>query len=224
MGTTSGNTSIPETPAGCKGAPGSYNHRMPAVLATDRVVLREFTADDASFLLALDSDPEVMRYCGPYRLPDEAAYRERIRNYFRPYYVKGPRFGFWAAEERATGQFIGWYHLRPALDYRFAKEAGYGNGDYDVGYRLVRAAWGNGYATEVSRALVRRGFAEAEVRAVVAVVLVGNLGSCRVLEKLGLRRVSEFPLPGFEMPAAKYALAKADFQQERELKATQATL
>jgi RimJ/RimL family protein N-acetyltransferase len=214
--TTSGKDSIPETPSECKGAPASYNHRMPAFLETERVLLRRFTEDDAAHLLALDSDPEVMRYCGPYGLPDEAAYRERIRKYFQPYYAKGPRFGFWAAEERATGQFIGWYHLRPAFDYRFAREADYRDGDYDIGYRLVLAAWGKGYATEVSRALVRRGFEVPEVRAIVAVVLVGNLASCRVLDKLGLRRVSEVPLPGFEMAAAKYALAKADFQQQRE--------
>src|SRR5262245_12912939 len=116
--TTSGKDSIPETPPGCKGAPASYNHRMPAFLETDRITLRQFTEDDAPLLLALDSDPEVMRYCGPYGLPDEAAYRERIRHYFQPYYAKGPRFGFWAAEEKATGRFIGWFHLRPALDYR----------------------------------------------------------------------------------------------------------
>jgi len=195
---------------------------MPAFLETERIVLRRFTEDDAALLLDLDGDPEVMRYCGPYGLPDEAAYRERIRNYFQPYYAKGPRFGFWAAEDKATGQFIGWYHLRPALDYRFASEAGYRDGDYDIGYRLVQAAWGKGYATEVSRALVRCGFAEPEVRAIVAVVLVGNLASCRVLEKLGLRRVSEFPLPGFEMAAAKYSIAKVHFQEHevRELPAT----
>ncbi|HKA06387.1 MAG TPA: GNAT family N-acetyltransferase [Gemmataceae bacterium] len=184
---------------------------MPAFLETDRITLRQFTEDDAPLLLALDSDPEVMRYCGPYGLPDEAAYRERIRHYFQPYYAKGPRFGFWAAEEKATGRFIGWFHLRPALDYRFASEAGYHDGDYDIGFRLVQTAWRKGYATEVSLALLRSGFVEPEVRAIVAVVLVGNLASCRVLEKLGLRRVSEFPLPGFEMAAARYALAKADF-------------
>src|SRR5436305_626154 len=91
-------------------------------------------------------------------LPDEAAYREPIRTYFQPYYAKGPDFGFWVAEEKATRQFIGWFHLRPAFDYRFAREAGFIVGDFDVGYRLVRAAWNKGYATELTRALVRRGF------------------------------------------------------------------
>ena len=46
-------------------------------------------------------------------------------------------------------------NLRPALDYRFAREAGFRAGEFDVGYRLVRTAWGYGYATEVTRALAR---------------------------------------------------------------------
>jgi RimJ/RimL family protein N-acetyltransferase len=182
------------------------------VLETARLTLRQFTEADAGSLFVLDSDPEVMRYVGPqYAPPDEAAYRERIRAYFLPYHDKGPDFGFWAAEETATGRFVGWFHLRPALDYRFAREAGFREGEFDVGYRLMRWAWGNGYATEVTRALLQRGFAHSDVQAVVACVLVGNAASCRVLEKCGLRRVSEFPLPGFDMPAAKYAIARNEF-------------
>ena len=185
---------------------------MTAVLETDRLRLRQFIEADAGSLFELDSDPEVMRYVGPqFALPDEAAYRERIRTYFRPYHDKGPDFGFWVVEERATGRFVGWSHLRPALDYRFARAAGFQVGEFDTGYRLMRAAWGNGYATEVTRALLKRGFAHPAVEAVVACVLVGNLASCRVLEKCGLRRVREFPLPGFEMPAAKYTITRTEF-------------
>jgi RimJ/RimL family protein N-acetyltransferase len=184
---------------------------MTPVLETDRLVLRQFTEDDAPLLFALDRDPEVLRYVGPSGLPDEAAYRERIRTHFRPYYDLGPRYGFWPAEEKATGAFVGWFHLRPALDYRFAREAAFRAGDYDIGFRLVRWAWGKGYATEVARALVRRGLADPAVEAIVAVALVANMASCRVLEKAGLRLVSEFELPGFALPAAKYALSRAEY-------------
>jgi RimJ/RimL family protein N-acetyltransferase len=184
---------------------------MPAILETDRVVLRQFVESDAPLLLALDSDPEVMRFVGPYGLANETAYRERIRTYFQPYYAKGRDFGFWVGEEKATGQFIGWFHLRPAFDYRFAREAGFIAGEFDVGYRLVRAMWNNGYATEVTRSLVQRGFTRPGVAAIVACVLVPNVASARVLEKSGLRKVSEFLLPGFDVPAAKYAISKAEW-------------
>jgi RimJ/RimL family protein N-acetyltransferase len=187
---------------------------MAPVLKTERLVLRQFTEGDAASLLALDGDPEVMRHVGPYGLPDEAAYRERIRTYFVPYYQTGPRYGFWPAEEKATGAFVGWFHLRPALDYRFAREAGFRAGEYDIGFRLVRAAWGQGYATEVSRALARRGFADPAVGAIVAVALVANRASSRVLEKAGLRPVAEFPLPGFDTPAAKYVLRRSEYNPE----------
>jgi RimJ/RimL family protein N-acetyltransferase len=181
---------------------------MTPILETERLVLRRFTEADAPLLLALDSDPEVMRYVGRYGLADEAAYRERIGSYFLPYYEKGPDFGFWPAEEKSSGAFIGWFHLRPALDYRFAAEAGFQAGEFDIGYRLVRSAWGKGYATEVTRELVRRGFAHPAVEAIVACALVENLASCRVLEKAGLLRVGEFALPGFDIRSAKYWIAK----------------
>lgn len=179
---------------------------MTPILETERVRLRQFTEADAGRLVFLDSDPEVMRHVGPqFVLPDEGAYRERIRTVFRPYHEIGPDFGFWVAEERATGEFLGWFHLRPALDYRFAREVEFRAGDFDIGYRLVRSAWGQGYATEVARALVRRAFEHPDPRAVVGVALVSNVASCRVLEKCGLTRVGEFALPGFDPPAAKYA-------------------
>lgn len=181
---------------------------MFAILETERIALREFVENDAPLLLALDSDPEVMRYIGPFGLPDEAAYRHRIRSYFQPYYAHGPDFGFWIAKEKATGQFIGWFCLRPALDYRFAMEAGFSLGEFDVGYRLVRSAWNKGFATEVTRALVDRGFTLPQVEGVVACVLASNTPSIRVLEKSGLRRVREFVLPGFDVPAAKYAITR----------------
>ena len=50
------------------------------VLETDRLALRRFTEADAELLFELDSDPEVMRYIGPYALPDAEGYRDRIRS------------------------------------------------------------------------------------------------------------------------------------------------
>ena len=185
------------------------NESMTTVLETDRVALRQFTEADAASLFMLDSDPEVMRYIGPYSLPDEAAYRERIRTYFQPYYAANS--GHWVLvgrRENDAGKFLGWFHLRPAREYRFAREAGFADGEFDVGYRLVRAAWNRGYATEVTRALVSRGLGLPAVRAVVACVLIENLASVRVLEKSGMQKVNQFSLPGFSIPAAKYAISR----------------
>ncbi len=184
-------------------------------LETPRLILREFTEADAEELFALDSDPEVMRFIGPYQLGDVEAYRSRIQTHNIPYYTEHPGYGVWAAVEKAGGAFLGWILLRPALDYRFAAEAGFRAEDVELGYRLRRAAWGKGYATEASRALVQDGFTRLGMACVAAVALVGNRASTRVMEKTGLRRVAEFRIPGFDQPAVKYALEKNDYDPQR---------
>jgi RimJ/RimL family protein N-acetyltransferase len=127
------------------------------------------------------------------------------------YYEQGTGVGFWAAIEKATGAFLGWFHLRPGPDYRFVAQAGYREGDLDLGYRLTRSAWGRGYATEGSRALVRKAFMELGARRVVATALVANGASTRVMEKVGLRPAGEVKLPGFSEPAVTYVLTRDEY-------------
>ncbi len=184
---------------------------MTIFLTTERLILRQFTEDDAEHLRALDSDPEVMRYISPFAAPDVEACRARIRSRFLPFYAQYPSYGFWAVVEKASGDFLGWIHLKPALDYPFHKEASYQPGDVDLGYRLIRTAWGKGYATEGSRVLVRKALMELDALQVVAVALIGNVASTRVMEKVGLRRIGTFAIPGYEMPAVKYALSRQEW-------------
>jgi RimJ/RimL family protein N-acetyltransferase len=177
-------------------------------METERLLLRPFTEDDANHLFALDSDPEVMRWIGPVQLASPDAYRQMIRDRFLPYYQKD-QGGFWATSARSSGEFLGWFHLRPALDYRFAKEAGYREGDFDLGYRLKRSAWGKGLATEGSQALIERAWTAFGARRIVSCALIGNVASTRVMEKVGLRRDGQFAIPGYEMPAVRYVLEAA---------------
>ena len=183
-------------------------------LETPRLILREFTEADAEALFALDSDPEVMRYIGALQLGDVEAYRARIQTLNIPYYARHPGYGVWAAVGKGGGEFLGWVLLRRGLDFGFAAEAGLRAEDAELGYRLRRAAWGQGYATEASRALVHDAFTSLDAACVVAVALVGNRASTRVMEKVGLRRVTEFPLPGFDQAAVKYALDKKDYDPQ----------
>jgi ribosomal-protein-alanine N-acetyltransferase len=185
---------------------------MHVFLTTERLILRRFTVEDAAALFAMDGDPEVMRYVSRFPPPSVEACRERIRNRFLPFYEQYPSYGFWAVVERASGNFLGWFHLKPALDYLFHAEAGYQTGDVDLGYRLVRTAWGKGYATEGSRVLVRKALTELDAAQVVSVALVDNVASWRVMEKVGMTRVGTFEIPEYG-PAVKYALRRADFRQ-----------
>jgi RimJ/RimL family protein N-acetyltransferase len=185
---------------------------MQVFLETDRLVLRQFTMADADNLVRLDADPDVMRFVTG-GIPTS---REEIQDEFLPaflgYYQRYEGYGFWAAIEKATGEFLGWFHFRPR------DEAA--PGEVELGYRLRKSAWGKGYATEGSRALIRKGFTEHGVQRVVAETMAVNQASRRVMEKAGLTLVRTFrqpwpyPIECDEFGAVEYALDKIGWQQD----------
>src|SRR5207248_2612760 len=95
---------IPAAPPPCLRG----SRTMTPFLETDRIVLRRFTEDDAPLVFELDSDPEVMRYVGPYALPTVEAYRRRIRDEWLPADAAHPKRGGFAALHKDTGEFLGW--------------------------------------------------------------------------------------------------------------------
>src|SRR5207248_689007 len=103
-------------------------------LETERLTLRRFTADDVDKLVELDSDPQVMYYItGGRATPREEIEREELPH-FLECYKRYDGYGFWAALEKSSGEFIGWFHLRPRRE---------GPSDEpELGYRLRRSAWG----------------------------------------------------------------------------------
>ena len=186
---------------------------MDVFLETDRLVLRRFTADDAGLIVELDADPEVRRY-----VQLEPTTREEADNDILPawlgYYERFAGYGFWAAIERASGEFIGWFHLRPGLtDGR--------HDEPELGYRLRRASWGRGYATEGSRALVEKAFTELGARRVWAETMTVNAASRRVMEKARLRFIGpvvhDWPekLPGDEHGDVQYAITREEWERDR---------
>jgi RimJ/RimL family protein N-acetyltransferase len=191
------------------------------VLLTTRLSLRRFTAADAGHLLELDGDPAVMRYLEPGTKSLAEVEREVLPR-FLAYHARYRDFGFWAAEARAGGGFLGWFGLRPVVP---GPDAMVGWPDAapgqvrvaSLGYRLRRPAWGRGYATEGARALVRRAFTELGVDEVVATTMAVNAGSRRVLEKAGLRYARTVhldwpdPLAGNEHGDVEYRLHRRDW-------------
>ncbi|MFJ6139640.1 GNAT family N-acetyltransferase [Kitasatospora sp. NPDC092286] len=180
---------------------------MTVFLTTERLVLRRFTGADVDHLVELDGDPEVMRYLtGGRATPREVVEREVLPR-FLDHYERYGTLGWWAAEERVGGAFLGWFEFRPTGTED--------RGEVELGYRLRRSAWGRGYATEGARALVRRGFEELGVRRVVAYTMTVNSGSRRVMAKAGLSCVRTFhedhpePIPGSELGEVEYALEAA---------------
>jgi RimJ/RimL family protein N-acetyltransferase len=154
---------------------------MNVYLATERLDLRPFTLEDLDALEALDADPEVMRYINGGRPTSREELREDSLPFWLRSYERGDAWGSWAAIERATGSFIGWFQLRPQ-PHDPPEEP-------ELGYRSCREAWDAGIATEGSRALIDKAFGELGARRVDATTMAVDRGSWRVMEKAGMRFV-----------------------------------
>ncbi|RVX40445.1 RimJ/RimL family protein N-acetyltransferase [Nonomuraea polychroma] len=176
---------------------------MDVYLETDRLILRRFTESDVDDLFHLHNDPDVMRYLnGGKPTPRTMIVEETL-----------PRFiasGYWAAIEKPSGAFLGWFHMRAPED-RPADEP-------ELGYRLHKWTWGKGYATEGSLALIDKAFGESGARRVWAQTMTVNLGSRRVMEKCGLTYVRTFfldwpeAIDGTEQGEVEYELLRADWE------------
>ena len=183
------------------------------LLTTDRLLLRRFTLDDADDLLALDSDPEVRRFIEDGEPVTREASIETIE-WWLSHYEPHDIYGFWAAIERETGTFIGWFHFRP--------HEGSPRDEPELGYRLVASSWGKGYATEGSRALIDMGFSSDRVQRVVAETMTVNGASRRVMEKAGMHPVRTFHadwpvrIPGDEEGDVEYAITRSEWQAQAD--------
>jgi RimJ/RimL family protein N-acetyltransferase len=175
------------------------------------LAIRRFTAADAGNLARLNSDPEVMRYI-PGRPPGWEEIRDEIIPFHLAAYDRHPGFGTWAADDVGTGRFIGWFHFRPRRS----------DGAIDLGYRLRRYAWGSGYATEGSRALIDKGFTEHDIDRVVAETMAVNLASRRVLEKCGLTHIRTYfdgephAIKGADQGFVEYRLTRVQWEAGRQ--------
>lgn len=188
-------------------------HSVETYLETERLALRQFTAEDADLLIELDSDAAVMRFLsgGAPTAPDTV--RERyLPNILAGYEKWHGDLGLFAAHEKSGDAFIGWFCLRPApqgpLD------------EVELGYRLRRAAWGRGYATEGSRGLLGKAFTELGVRVVWAETMGLNHRSRHIMEKLCMTFVGAIPTPpdmesveGSEHGGVRFEITKEQWER-----------
>jgi RimJ/RimL family protein N-acetyltransferase len=156
----------------------------PNSLETERLILRPLAASDVEALVELDRDPEVMRWLTGGKPIPAQVYRDTLIPRWMAHDTSNSAFGHWIVVEKATGDFLGWVHLDASSESQ--PDAA------DLGYRLRRAAWGKGYATEASRALIDLAFRDAGLKQVTATTYGENVGSRRVMEKLGMRLVRTY--------------------------------
>ncbi|MFB0627061.1 GNAT family N-acetyltransferase [Streptomyces sp. AB3(2024)] len=156
-------------------------------LRTDRLVLRRWRESDLEPWAAMNADPEVREHLGGLltRQQSDAV----VAGMRADFDARG--FGWWALEARETGEFLG----RAGLD---TVDGGLPFAGVDVGWRLVRSAWGNGYATEAARACLAFGFETLGLPEIIATTTVRNLRSQAVMRRIGMTRD---PADDFEDPS-----------------------
>ena len=162
------------------------------------MLLRRFTEADAGPLAALYSDPRVMRFITLQPPSPAEVESEILATYLREYRDLADGLGSFAAIEKETGQMAGRFSLKPANSYGLT-------GSTELGYRLHPAFWGRGLATEGARALIESAFERLHLDRVAATTMADNVGSWRVMEKCGMRRVRSFYYPDANlMPGAEH--------------------
>jgi RimJ/RimL family protein N-acetyltransferase len=160
------------------------------ILSTERLSLREFTSDDASFILELVNDPDWHRNINNPGVSDEASALAWMEGrLFLPYRRDG--HGFWAVERRDSGELIGMCGLfkRDALP------------EPDVGYAFVPRGRGQGFAREAAAACLSHGHEKLGMRTILAITALDNPASVRVLESIGMVEQGIELLVGYEEPS-----------------------
>jgi [ribosomal protein S5]-alanine N-acetyltransferase len=145
---------------------------------TSRTLLREITMEDTDPFFEMDSDPEVHRFLGTQPIKNKDQIADMIK-YIRQQYIDNG-IGRWAIVDKSTNQFIGWTGLKLVKDI-MNNQTNY----YDLGYRLIRKYWGQGFATETARASLSYGFDKLNLNEIIATVHCENAASNTVVGKLG---------------------------------------
>ena len=156
-------------------------------LTTERLLLRGWTAADRAPFTALNADPEVMaHFPAPMTQAETDAAQLRIMAGLAE---RG--WGLWAVEVRATGAFAGFVGLNPVPDDLPPAPA------IELGWRLARPYWGQGFAPEAGRAAMAFGFERLGLPELIAFTTTANAKSRRVMEKLGM---THHPEDDFDHP------------------------
>ncbi len=165
------------------------------ILQTSRLLLREFTPEDADALALVLSDPQTMRfYPAPY---DRAGVEQWIERNLRRYQDDG--VGLWAMELTKTKEVIG--------DCGIILQQVEGERLYEIGYHLHRDFWGQGLATEAAIACRDWAFTHLKTDRVISLIRPENLASRRVAERVGMTVWKEVNWRG--LPHCVYSIEKA---------------
>ena len=183
-----------------------YAEQAVTVAQTQRLCLRTFSLADVDGFFALNNDPVVMQYTGDSPFTDKQAVAEFIYNYDQYH-----RFGLgrYAVYLKDSNRYIGFSGLRYNQK----------SGQIDIGFRLMREYWGQGYATESALPCIEMAFEKHHAEQLVARAMSTNLASHAVIKKLGFAYHKEF-CEGFDnnhQPVlwTQYTLSRQQYQSNK---------
>ncbi len=182
----------------------------PQSLISERLVLRQWRPEDYTPFAELNADPVAMEHF-PQTLTraESDALAERCQSHIATH-----GWGLWAVELASEAAFLGFVGLRPIPDdMPFAPAV-------EVGWRLRRQFWGQGFATEAALASLAFGFNELQLPEIVSFTATCNQRSWTVMERIGMRRTGEFEHPRVAVghhlrPHFLYRISGAEFAAKR---------
>ena len=156
-------------------------------LRTERLLLRRWRESDRTLFAGMNADPEVMRhFTAPLSREESDSLVDRIEDAFD---IWG--FGLWAIEVPGVAGFIGFTGLWPVgFEAHFTPAV-------EIGWRLNKESWRNGYATEAAAAALDFGLGPAGLDEVVSFTIPANVRSIAVMERIGM---SHDPADDFDHP------------------------
>lgn len=147
---------------------------MKQILETNRLLLRELNSEDAENFYLLNLNPNVTKYTGNSAFKNIKEAKAFLENY-QDYKQNG--YGRWAVINKGTDKFIGWCGLK----------FGEIKNETDIGFRFFEEEWNKGYATESAIGCLKYGFEKLNLNRIVGRAMKENIGSIKVLEKIGLK-------------------------------------
>lgn len=176
-----------------------------------RLGFRPFTPEDLDSFADLNADEDVMEYF-PKRLTTEES--EALMNSYNEH-IAEYRYGFYAVDLIETGNFIGLIGLKnTTFEADFTPVV-------EIGWRLHKHYWHKGYATEGAKRCLRFGFNAHQMTEIYSFAPIINEPSIRVMQKIGMTKISEFNHPNVENGHALkthslYKLTKSDYLKRFE--------
>jgi RimJ/RimL family protein N-acetyltransferase len=155
------------------------------MIETKRLILRQWKESDFEPFITMGLDQDVMQFFPNLLTPQESL--NLIQKISSLIQEKG--WGFWAVELKETHQFIGFIglHSQPEqFDFSPCVE---------IGWRLAKEFWKQGYATEGAKAVLDYGFNILNLDKIVSFTATINTPSQAVMKKLGMQKVKNFEHP-----------------------------